>query len=318
MPNWVPCFFLIIPRYFNTFVGMINNTRLVFLLLICLVVGRQQAHAQLNPMSALYFQNQYLGNPAMAGTEKGLKLNLGYRKQWNNIPGGPTVQTLTGDYGFGDKVGVGLNIYNDKAGLFKRTRTVASYAYHLPLNADNQNISFGLSLGLLNERISDEDLNGDAGDTNVSNYNQRDNYIDGDFGIAYTSNAFNVQATLPNMKNFFKKDVNSNSVDRSTFFSAASYRLKLNEALSAEPKVCYRGVKGYDNIIDAGANLSYANNRVSFFGMYHSSKSATYGLALNYQSIGINGMYTTATSALGGYTNGNFEINMAVKLGKSK
>jgi len=303
-------------KYFNTLAVMIQKTRLALLLLFCLVAGKQQAHAQLNPMGAVYFQNQYLGNSAMAGSEKGLNLNLGYRKQWNNIPGGPTVQTLTADYGFNDKVGLGLNIYNDKAGLFKRTRTVASYAYHLPLNAENQHLSFGLSLGFLSERLSDEDVNGDAGDMNVSNYNQRDVYIDGDFGIAYTSNTFSLQASLPNMKGFFKKDVNSNSVDRSTFFSAASYKLKLNESLGAEPKVCYRGVKGFDNILDAGVNLTYANNRVNLFGMYHSSESATFGLGVIYQSVGINGMYTTATSALGGYTNGNFEVNVKVKLGK--
>jgi type IX secretion system PorP/SprF family membrane protein len=275
----------------------------------------KQSNAQLNPMGSMYFENQYRGNPAMAGIQRGLRLNLGYRKLWSSIPGSPTIETLTGDNGFNEKVGIGLNIYNDKAGLFKRTRTLISYAYHLPLALENQHLSFGLSLGMMNERISDEDLNGDQGDSNVSNYNQRDNYIDGDFGLAYTSNKFTVQASLPNMKGFFKKDINTNSVDRSTFFSALSYKMKLGADIEAEPKVCYRGVKGYDNIFDIGANLSYSN-MISLFGMYHSSESATFGLGLNYKAIGINGIYTAATSALRGYTNGNFEVNLAVRLGK--
>lgn len=278
---------------------------------------RQETHAQLNPMGALYFQNQYLGNPAMAGLESGLNINLGYNKQWYNIPGSPVVQTMTADYALNNKVGLGLNIYNDKAGLFKRTRTVASYAYHLPLNKEDQKLSFGLSLGFMNERVSNENIIGDMDDINIFDYNRRNTYLDGDFGIAYTGTRLTFQAALPNMKSYFKRDILNNPVDRSTFFSAISYKALLSdgpEAFGLEPKISYRGVKNFDNILDIGANLTYANNRVNLFGMYHSSESATFGLGLNYQSIGFVGMYSTATSALSGYTNGNFEISLKVNL----
>jgi type IX secretion system PorP/SprF family membrane protein len=274
-----------------------------------------QASAQLNPMGSMYFQNQYLANPAFAGAHKGLDLNMGYRKQWTNITGSPTMQTLTADYALTEKAGIGLNVYNDKAGLFKRTRTVASYAYHLPLNADNSKLSFGLSLGFMNERISNEDIHGDPGDASVGNYNERDTYVDGDFGVAYTGSKLSVQAALPNMKSLFKKDLTTNSVDRSTFYSAISYKLPLT-GFGLEPKVAYRGVKGFDNILDAGANLSYLDNKISLFGMYHSSKSSTFGVGLNYQSIGFSGMYSTATSALSNYANGNFEISIKANLFK--
>jgi hypothetical protein len=56
---------------------------------------------------------------------------------------------------------------------------------------------------------------------------------------------------------------------------------------------------------------------INLFGMYHSSESTTFGFGINYQAIGINGMYTTATSALGAYTNGNFEINVQLRIGKT-
>ncbi len=296
----------------------INKIKTAALLLITFATALE-TRAQLNPMGALYFQNQYLSNPAVAGSAGGLNLNLGYRKQWTSIPGSPAMQTLTADYALNDKVGLGLNIYNDKAGLFKRTRTVASYAYHLPLNSDGENLSFGLSLGFMNERLSSEDVHGDDGDANVGNYNQRDTYIDGDFGVAYTSSKLSIQAALPNMKTFFKKDLVENSVDRSTFFSAIGYKVQLSEGINGigmEPKVCYRGVKGFDNILDAGVNFNYSNNRVNLFGMYHSSESTTFGLGVNYQSLGISGMYSTATSALSGYANGNFEISVQMKLSK--
>lgn len=57
---------------------------------------------------------------------------MGIRKQWNNIPGSPSAQTSTVDYDLTDKAGIGFNGNNDKAGIFKRTRLVSTYAYHLP------------------------------------------------------------------------------------------------------------------------------------------------------------------------------------------
>jgi type IX secretion system PorP/SprF family membrane protein len=285
-------------------------------LLIAAAVTGGPAAAQLSPMGAMYFQNQYIGNPALAGTDAGMDISLGIRQQWSNIPGSPAMQAFTASYGLNEKVGLGLNVSNDKSGLFKRTRSVATYAYHLPLGGQDQKLSFGLSLGFMNERITAEDIRGNAGDANVGAYNQRDTYIDGDFGIAFRSDNFNIQAALPNIKSYLKKDINSDAVDRATFFSAISYKFQMDGpgGFGFEPKMAFRGVQGMDNIVDVGANLSYSNNKVNLFGMYHTSHSSTFGVVLNYQNIGFGGMYSTATSALSNYANGNFEVNVRVKL----
>lgn len=57
---------------------------------------------------------------------------MGIRKQQNTIPGSPSAQMPTVDYDLTDKAGIGFNVNNDKSGLFKRTRLVSTYAYHLP------------------------------------------------------------------------------------------------------------------------------------------------------------------------------------------
>ena len=289
---------------------------LLFLLLLITVLFGSESKAQLNPLGGVYFQNQYLANPAFAGLDSGLSLNLGYRQQWSNVPGAPKTQSLTGTYGIGEKVGLGVNVYNDEAGLLRRTKVMGTYAYHLPINGEDQKLSFGISLGFMNERIGYEDLRGDAGDQNVGRFNQRETFIDGDFGAAYTSKNLTIQGAIPNMKAFFKKDDNSNTVDRSLFFTAVSYKFYFPASLNGlgiEPKVAYRGVKGYDNFADIGANLTFANNAVSLMGIYHSSQSASFAMGVNYKKFfSVLGIYTTETAALSGYTNGNFEL--ALKL----
>jgi len=297
---------------------MKRKYNLAILVLLIAFTAQNDSFGQANPMGALYFQNQFLGNPAYAGLHQGLDLNLGIRRQWSNLPGSPTMQTVTADYAMTPKAGIGVNVYNDRSGLFKRTRAMASYAYHLPLSGESDhNLSFGLALGVMSERLSNEELKGDPNDMSLQNYNQRETYMDGDFGLAYTSNKVNLQAVLPNMKAFFKKDNFINSIDLVQFYTAASYKITLSEGpagIGIEPKVVYHGIKDFDDMVDAGVNLTFADSKLNFLGMYHNSKSTTFGMGLNYGTFGFQGIYTTATSALSSYTNGNFEISMKVKV----
>jgi type IX secretion system PorP/SprF family membrane protein len=274
--------------------------------------------AQLNPLSAQYFTNQYLINPAFAGAGQGLKLNGAYRKLWSNVPGSPLTQNLTADYGF-NKVGLGLTVNNESAGLQRETRVVGSYAYHLPLNDNGHQLHFGVSLGFMSQRLENADIYGNPADPSVGQYNDRKTYLDGDFGVAYTSNKLNVQAAIPNLKRVLKKD-DIETADVATFYTAASYQISMStgaEGVDLEPKVAYRGVKGFDNIFDAGAQLSIANKQVMLLGMYHSTKNATFGLGMDYKKrYLVSGTYTTQTSALSSYTNGSFELNLRVNLTK--
>lgn len=277
------------------------------------------AKAQLNPFGAMYFQNQYLVNPAMAGINSGLVVNLGYRQQWSSIQGSPTTQSLTAEYGTSKKIAFGINLSNDKAGLLGRTRGMATAAYHLPLSGNDQKLNFGISVGFMDQRVNNSDINGDQGDVTVGRYNDRQTYMDADFGLSYTSEKLTLQGAVPNLKNVLKKDELTSGVDRSTFMAAASYKItgKTFSGFTLEPKVAFRGIQGYKNIVDAGANIAVANNTLNLMGMYHSSKSTTFGVGMNFKnSISVLGVYTTETSALSSYVNGNFEIAFKVNLFK--
>ncbi|KIO77508.1 hypothetical protein TH53_09460 [Pedobacter lusitanus] len=277
----------------------------------------KQSSAQLNPLSAMYYQNQYLGNPAMVGIDQGLEFNLAYRAQWNGAPGAPVTQSVTGNYGVTKRVGLGINVSNDKIGLQRWTRVVGTYAYHLPLNDNGHQLHFGVSFGFSNERLNENLVNGDPNDPGISQYNQRSTYVDGDFGAAYTADRLTIQGALPNLKSVFHKTDLNNGVDQATFYGAASYRLELSkgeDGVDVEPKVALRGVKGYSDIFDAGANLVFANKKVNVFGLYHSTQSFTVGMGLQYQALNLNASYTSGTAALKGYVDGNFELSLRIRV----
>lgn len=283
--------------------------------------GSGNVQAQLHPLGGVYFQNRYLINPALAGVEAGWFSNLGLRQQWSSMPGSPKTQSLSFEYGSGKKSGAGLNLYNDEAGLQKRTRVMGTYAYHLPIDNEGKSLNFGVSLGYSDDRIMQERIssNVNQSDGSLKSYQDRETYFDGDFGAAYQSNKLNAEFAIPNLKSFFGKDNKEGEVvDMSRFFSAVSYKFFLPNFLDGanlEPKVCYRQIKNYKDMVDFGANLALAENKVNVMAMYHSSRSTTIGMGVKYQKyLVISGIFTSGTAQIRDYTNGNFEVNLRVSL----
>ncbi|WP_131536968.1 PorP/SprF family type IX secretion system membrane protein [Pedobacter nototheniae] len=277
------------------------------------------AKAQILPLNGQYFQNRYLVNPSMAGITEGFNINGSFRKQWSNIPGAPITQSITLDQQL-NKVGWGVNIYNEKAGGIQRTKAVGTFAYHLPLNNEDQQLNFGVSFGASQDKLDLSSIrNSDINDPSIARFNDRGYYLDGDFGVSYTSNGLNIEGAVPNMRSVFRKD-DLNYADKPVFYSAVSYKFNFGTGLngvSLEPKGIFRGIKNYDNLWDAGVNATFANDKLYVMAMYHSTENATVGFGMNYKStLYFMAYYNTATSAISGYTDGDFEISVRLNLRK--
>ncbi|SFA57787.1 type IX secretion system membrane protein, PorP/SprF family [Pedobacter suwonensis] len=275
--------------------------------------------AQILPLNAQYFQNRYLVNPSMAGINEGFNINGSFRKQWSNIPGAPITQSVTLDQQV-NKVGWGVNIYNEKSGGIQRTKAVGTFAYHLPLNSDDQKLNFGISFGASQDKLDLNSIrNSDINDPSIARFNDRGYYLDGDFGISYTSKGLTVEGAVPNMRSVFRKD-DLNFADKPTFYSAVSYKFMLASGMngiSLEPKGVFRGIKNYENLWDAGLNANFANDKLYVMAMYHNTQNATVGFGMNYKStLYFMAYYNTATSAISGYTDGDFEVNIRLNIGK--
>lgn len=294
---------------------MIIKPLLVMLLLIC---GTLYCKAQLNPFQSTYFQNRYLLNPAMAGLEQGLNINLGYRQQWNSFPGAPKSQIFTADYHALERVGLGINVNDDQSGLIRQTRVMGTYAYHLPLSDQNQKLNFGLSLGFNDSRIDNNKITGDVTDEQIARYNQAKPYVDGDLGIAYTSNNLILQGTVPNLRAaFFKNSNEIIDVDRVLFITAASYKIHSNNQYSRlifEPLVAFRRIKGINNIFDAGLNFTMSNYFLSLQAVYHSNQSMGLGFVFDQKAFALNFTYNLETGPISYYTAGAVELGIKLKL----
>jgi type IX secretion system PorP/SprF family membrane protein len=283
-----------------------------------LILAATCCKAQLNPYQSIYFQNRYLVNPAMAGLDKGLNLNLADLRQWTPFPGSPRSQSLTGEYQATDKVGLGLNITDEQSGIFRQTRLMGSYAYHLPLGDEHQKLNFGLSLGINDSRIDYNSVNADLTDVELAQYNQKGPYFDGDLGLSYSSDNLFIEGVLPNLNTvIFNRGGQRADVDRTVFFTAISYKIALSDditAYSLEPLAAYREIKGFSNIIDLGLNLKMNDYHLDLQTIYHTNNNWGFGFVVNQPGYNISFDYNLYTGQIANYANGAFEIGFKLKM----
>jgi type IX secretion system PorP/SprF family membrane protein len=277
-----------------------------------------QSKAQLNHFQTIYFQNSYLYNPATAGMDQELKINTSYKQQGGGIPGAPKTTALTADYQPTNRVGVGLNLNDEQAGLIRQTRIMGTYAYHLPIGDNNQQLNFGLSLGVDDARVDYSKVHGDITDTEITQFNQLKAYVDGDFGAAYTDNNLYIGAAIPNLKSsFFNSSDSRFDADRMLFIGIASYKIYMqNEDRSfvLQPLVGYRVVKGYDHIVDGGFNFTLNNYGIYMQAIYHSSQSLGLGFGLDQKVFAVNLGYNIETGAIKTYAQGILELGLQLRL----
>ena len=280
----------------------------IFILIALLWVSK--AVGQTNPLLNQYFNNTYLANPAMAGAIAGGAVDLAFRAQWGNIPGSPVMQNLTATYGW-ERVGLGLSMNLDKAGLQSQTRVLASYAYHLPISSEGK-LHFGISAGFMNQRINIQDLIGDPNDNQVGAYNaDHRTYFDGDFGLGLTTRGLDLDFSLVNLQNLWRRD-NFKLVNTPVAYAAAGYKINLGQSIF-QPKVAYRSFTKIDDIIDVGGQFGIANQQVLFTAMYHTNKAASFGLGMHYKNkYLINTAYNTPTGSLSRFSGASFEVNLGL------
>lgn len=119
------------------------------------------AYAQQDAGFSMYFFNPVYVNPGYAGSREAFSGTLVHRSQWVGMPGSPTTQSLSMHTALpNSRVGLGLQVYNDKEGPLRNTGINLTYAYHLPIN-ETTKLSFGLTGMLNNLRIGFDEINVD-------------------------------------------------------------------------------------------------------------------------------------------------------------
>ena len=130
--------------------GLLSRVQYMTALAFATLAGIQTVYAQQEVQYSQYMFNMLAVNPAYAGSRDVLSMTGLYRQQWVGIEGAPSTQSFTIDMPIKkEKVGVGLQAYNDQIGVFKNTGVYASYAYRVKVS-QKITLSMGIQGGVTN------------------------------------------------------------------------------------------------------------------------------------------------------------------------
>jgi len=86
-------------------------------------------NAQQIALNTQYMFNDFIINPAVAGTKNYAPLSFSFRRQWMGMDDAPVTQNLSLHSYIGKNTGAGAYFYNDVAGPTRRTGFCGAFSY---------------------------------------------------------------------------------------------------------------------------------------------------------------------------------------------
>jgi type IX secretion system PorP/SprF family membrane protein len=243
---------------------------------LLLVITICQADGQVIQISNQYLLNPLAINPAYAGLRGSLNLATMYRHQWVGIKDAPSNLTLVSDIAlFGDKVGAGLSISNERYGITNQTRLASSYAYRIKMGLSTMAMGLGVAGNFTKSRNS-ELVAIDPGDEIYLSDNKVHFIPDFSLGFYYTYRSLFVGFSLPQFVTYNyslsqKTNIMLNDPARYAYLLNFGNTFTVNSYMKLQPSalMIYNKTGGFQfdincliNVLDRfGGGISYRNQR---------------------------------------------------------
>jgi type IX secretion system PorP/SprF family membrane protein len=293
--------------------------------LVCFSVSVLVVKAQQDPQFTHFFMNRLNYNPAFAGTEQKICGLFMYRTQWVGFGGsgkndlgverGDAPQTFLGSINapLGQKLGVGLNIYQDRQGFESTLGPTLSVSYRHTF-ANEAQLSGGLALGLVQKTLDGSKFTArQAGDSKIPGGNVTGMGFDIGAGVYYTMptlwrfDRFYAGMSLMhiNQANVAYNTVENRLTHHYYFMTGAAY--DINGTFAVEPNLLVKTIFSKTSA-DINAMVVY-NNR--FKGGLSWRTEDAFSILAGFKfsdDMQLGYSYDLTTSNIIDYSNGSHEI----------
>lgn len=290
------------------------------LLIIC-VIWIQSVNAQQLPQLTQYQFNDYVINPAVAGSRPFFEFRSGHRYQWVGITDAPRTFVFSTSTPISPKMGVGGYLFTDNVGPTRRSGVQLSYAYHLQLT-ESIRLGMALSGGLLQYEVDGSKIEfHDDGDPVIDDQLRRDLTPDAKCGLYLYAEDFWFGLTAPqlfqNDISFLERSTESLSKLEDHYFLSAGYHHRFNEDWKLTPSVLLKYVSPVPVKIDASLVVTY-KDVIWVGGTWRSEDAiaAMLGAELG-KGFQFGYSYDMTTTNLENYSNGTHEVMLGIRIGRS-
>lgn len=218
--------------------------------------------AQQFPEFSQYLQNDYLLNPAQAGTKDYAPVCLSTRIQWMNFQNAPSSQLGSIHGSVTKNIGLGLGIINHTAGATKMTSASFAYSYRIQLK-EKTGLSFGIAPMFTQHALNKDKLTLDnANDLTFNRINTRTMVVDANAGIHLFAEKYFVSVCMPQLmaSKIRMGDALFTEKNRRHLVVTGAYEIPVNEKWSVSPGAVIKTQgKGAPLQWDINAKATYDN-----------------------------------------------------------
>jgi len=282
-----------------------------------------QTKAQQIPHYSQFWFNDFVSNPAFAGTKPYYQVKSNNRYQWIGVNDAPRTFILSG---FGPEkkkdMGYGAQVFSDVVGPTSRLGLYGSYAYNLKIK-DDIRLSMGLSVGIMQFKIDGSQITlHDNGDPSLGNLMYSTIAPDANFGVLLYTEQWSFGLVGKQLVNYNVdyKDLESlqKNVLKTHFLMHGAYRFDFNDDWSAEPFLMLKFLYPAPLQIDFGARGIW--KKMIWLGLSWRSQDAV-SVMIGYEydnQISFGYSYDITTSNLRTASSGTHEIMIGFKFSNIK
>lgn len=282
------------------------------LIIVFTLITSAKVFAQHNPNYTQFMFNKLALNPAYAGSKEALSIMGLYRHQWHGLIGAPKVANLNMHTSLYDnRIGLGINVVNDKIGMLNTSYINGMYAYRFQLESGI--LSTGIDVRFMHSRydwskalvLNVEDMNVPLDRPAATSFNFG-------FGLYYQTDKYYIGLSMPSIlnKSIYNLDRSFSSFSRAnrTFYMMGGILLNINNVVALKPSFLVSYISSVPFEVDINLSVIFLKT-FSIGASYRldDSVNATLQYSINQQlSIGIAADYPL--SELRNQTMGSMEM----------
>jgi len=288
------------------------------LTLLAIILLASGLYGQQLPYHSQYMFDNYLINPAAAGSMDHAPVLLSFRNQWTGFTDAPVTMTLSSHGKIRDKVRIGGIIFNDKTGPTGRSGAVLSYAHHMPLG--DSKIAFGLS-GIIFQYLLDKSAltTDEPGDNAIQGETIKKIVPEAALGLYYYGKNYYAGFSIPQLIQM-KVDVGgSRTLNKMVrhYFLNAGYKFELSDEFAIEPSFMLKYIVAAPLQADINAKIHY--KKAIWLGLsYRTQEAVVVMLGVRKNNFRIGYSYDITLTNIKKYSTGSHEIFIGYNLGVKK
>lgn len=266
--------------------------------------------AQQDAQFTQYMYNTVSFNPAYAGSNGTLNINLLHRSQWVGLEGAPSTQSFSINSPLGSSnMALGLSVIKDEIGPSEDLYINADISYTIRLDRGIK-FAFGMKAGLQSLQVDYNKL--DIYNPTDVGFNENVSKLKPQIGVGGYLYAENWYAGLsvPNVlkTEFYDAVAVSTASKRQHIFLTGGYVFDLSETVKLKPATLIKMVSGSPIAVDVSANVLF-NEKFTLGTSYrlNSAISTLAGFQIS-NNLMIGYSYDFDTTELASYNSGSHEV----------